>query len=381
MWSLIKNEIMKLKYKKKTFIIPLLLIAILVGVNVTSYNSDSIMSNVGTSFLDLGMKQTEQQIDGLKNKQVTTEKEKADNELQIKKLEQGLEEMKKQKNEIVNSTAEERKEKLVKDELATNQGKVKQLEPIKNLNNKEKLDLDKSKVVVNNNQYLIDNNQINKSMSGKIFFDNSVLVYSMVLILFLIILNADLMAEEYNPATIKFLGIQPISKHKILLSKMIVGFIFSSIVFIGSQLLGILITSLIYGGGFNGLQQAVYTTSSTIIPFSTYVGYYFLCELLVIFAYVNIVLMFSVICRSTFVAFMCSLLFGAVIDMAKLMSPALKDNPYLSITSYTGITNMLNGSFLEKQDIGLPIIILVISIWTIVSMVTTHIIFRKRNLV
>lgn len=216
----------------------------------------------------------------------------------------------------------------------------------------------------------------------------------------LILFNADIMSGEYNPGTLKFLLIQPVTRIKVLLAKYLATVLASIGLIVGVQLLFTLILGLIKGFGSSDLPMLVgerykevfeqgtktlwtIAGSGTFIPMSSYLLRALLLEVLFIFAMVAFILMVSVISKSTVMAF--TILIGTLLgtNIAYGLSSVYRTlSPYIFL-HHTDVNGIITGGIIEQTGVlsfTYSLSLVVLSLSTVAFLSISMVVFKKRDI-
>ncbi len=216
----------------------------------------------------------------------------------------------------------------------------------------------------------------------------------------LILFNADIVSGEYNPGTLKFLIIQPVTRTKVLLSKYLSAVLTSIGLITGVQLLFMGGIGLFKGFGSPDLPMLVgekykvvleegmkflnvIPGSGTFIPMSSYLLRALLLEVLFIFAMVAFIMMVSVISKSTVMAF--TILIGTLLGtniINSLSSAYRKLTPYIFL-HHTDVSGIIGGNIIQQTGVlnftySLSLTVLALS--TVIFLSIALIIFKKRDI-
>jgi ABC-2 type transport system permease protein len=247
--ALIKNEFIKLFTKKKTYII-ILLFVILLGIIVAvgeATERNYIKHNDPAYRIENNQRQIEYEKQYIESIKTDSNMSKEDIENQMTYSEEyikNLEEEIKSLQQLENNSKEDWKEAAkiqleeMKKSLSTIENedqKAYQTKEIEKLETHIKYDIP------------LDEEKFNK---GSNYLYMSIMFISTLFLAFgLVLFNSDNISGEYNPGTMKFLLIQPVTRIKVLLSKYIVMVISSLGLIAGIQLIFYVGVGLINGFG------------------------------------------------------------------------------------------------------------------------------------
>ena len=359
--GLFVNEVIKLFTKKKTYIIWglfIILCAILVVVNETAEKNYLRYSS------------PEAQIENL-----TAELKNQESYLASLKTDTSLSEEEKQLYEVQgNSYLESLKEQIAaaKASLTAAEGadwrdnlKEQIEEQKKTLNETEDSaskkyqarEIEKLQMHLDNNIPLDDSNY----NTGINYYVLSITMIAASFLGFgLIMFNGDNVSSEYNPGTLKFLLIQPVSRIKVLLSKFLVMVFSSALLIMITQFLFFIGVGLVKGfGGFNrpvlvGLKyEYIFSNGQKYLTEITDSGYYIplwqyllkalLLQFLFLIVMVTFILLISTISKSSVIAMtvlICTIL-GANI-VYSLSATYRKVSPFIFL-HYSNIDDIITG--------------------------------------
>ena len=216
----------------------------------------------------------------------------------------------------------------------------------------------------------------------------------------LILFSGDIMSGEYNPGTLKFLLIQPVTRIKVLISKYLVTVVASIALILGFQTLFFLGVGAVKGFGnvnlplyigqrFEAVLQNGVMNFTQINRTGSFIGQgeYLLrglfLEALFIAAMVAFITMVSVITKSTVISFtvLIATLLGSNI-LYTLSTTYRKLSAYIFL-HHTNIDGILSGNIImETQNLGftysLSVIVLLLSGLSFLGIAMT--VFKKRDI-
>lgn len=398
--GLIKNEFIKLFSKKKTYIILFLFIAlsgVFVAVNEVSENNylkyNSPKYRIST--MEENIKYQKEYIDSIQNDETLSKEDKAK---EIASAKESLSFM-----EL--TLAELKKSMINESEIDWKKDAQAQLDALneeyKTANEKNKAylqkDIDRLQIHIDHNIPL-DEANLNKGFNYLLL--NIVIVASGFLAFGLILFNADSVSTEYNPGTLKFLLIQPVTRVKVLLSKYIVMIISSLILIIITQLLFCLGVGVIKGfGSLNRPILAGYQyefvvefgrkvlkeipNSARYIPLSEFLLKAFLLEGTFIIVMVSFIFMISTISKSSVIAM--TITIGALLgtNIIYMLSTTYRSlSPYIFF-HFTNIEAIITGTIVQETralQFTINNVIIVSIISSIVFILVALGIFKKRDI-
>lgn len=398
--GLVKNEFIKLFSKKKTYIILFLFIAlsgIFVAVNEVSENNylkyNSPKYRIST--MEENIKYQREYLDSLSNDTSLSEDEKAK---EITSAKENLTYMEQELKGLKESIHTD-------EEIDWKKGAQAELESLKEQYNTAD---EKNKAYLQNDieriQTHIDNNipldEANLNKGFNYLLLNVVVVASGFLAFGLILFNADSVSNEYNPGTLKFLLIQPVTRVKVLLSKYIVMIISSLILILITQLLFCLGVGLFKGfGSLNRPILAGYQyefvvefgqkilkqipNSAHYIPLSEFLMKAFLLEGIFIIVMVSFIFMISTISKSSVIAM--TITIGALLgtNIIYMLSTTYRSfSPYIFL-HFTNIEAIITGTIVQETralQFTINNVIMVSIISSIVFLLISLGIFKKRDI-
>lgn len=399
--GLIKNEFIKLFAKKKTYIILVLFLGLSVIIAVMAKKQEddylrSIDPQFRVSRIEEEIGYAERSLEDIKTNTDIPDAEReeilADNEEYLANLKQDLEAAKAQ---LENPSASD--------------WRVSAEEELKNY--KEALANTKDKDSVNYfekeirrlEMHLEKDIPTTESMmnQGFNYLKSSLMVIMTGFLAFgLILFNADVMSGEYNPGTLKFLLIQPVTRVKVLLAKYLVAMITSVALILGVQLLFTAGVGILNGFGSPDLPvfmgeryQAVLQEGNRYIvglpgtgTFGTTTEYLLkslLLEALFIAAMGAFILLVSVVSKSTVISF--TVLIGTLLGtniIYTLSAGYRKVSAYLFLHQGNA-DGIITGTIMRETGnlsytFGLSVAVLTLS--TVAMVGASMMVFKKRDI-
>lgn len=398
--GLIKNEFIKLFSKKKTYIILFLFMAlsgVFVAVNQAQennylkYNSPEYR----ISSMEENIKYQREYIDNIAKDEKLTEEGKAK---EIADAKESLSYMEHALTELKESMTNEEEIDWKKDA----QAQLDSLkEDYKSADENGKTYIQKE---IDSIQTHIDQNipldEVNLNKGFNYLLLNITVVASGFLAFGLILFNADSVSTEYNPGTLKFLLIQPVTRVKVLLSKYIVMITSSLMLIIITQLLFCLGVGAIKG--FGSLNRPILVghqyefvvefgqkvlreipNSTRFIPLSEYLLKAFLLEFIFIIVMVSFIFMISTISKSSVIAM--TITIGALLgtNIIYMLSTTYRRlSPYIFF-HFTDIESIIKGTIVQGTkalQFTFNNVIIVSIITSIVFLLAALGIFKKRDI-
>ena len=399
--GLIKNEFIKLYSKKKTFIILILFMAlsgVLVAVNES--NENNYLQSKSPEYLIQNLEeQIGYQEDYLESVKIDSNYSKEAREVELKNAELSLEytneELKNAKLALENQDSYDWHEDVktqIKELKEMNDNSID--EGSKEYNSKEIIRLQTSL----DYNIPIDEEYLNKGINYLIL--NITLVASGFLAFGLILFNADSVSNEYNPGTLKFLLIQPVSRIKILLSKFIVMILSSLGLIMGTQGLFCVGVGLVKGFGSlnrpilagikyefimeNGLKVLNEVgNSGTYISLSSYLLKALSLEALYIIVMVSFIFMISTISKSSVISM--TIAIGALLasNIIYMLSTTYRSFSPFIFLHYSNIEGIITGRIvLETRSLYFtyPNVVIISLITSIVFLMISLLVFKKRDI-
>lgn len=248
--ALIKNEFIKLFTKKKTYII-ILLFVILLGIIVAvgeASEKNYIKHNNPAYRIENNQRQIEYEKQYIDRMKTDENMPKEDIDMQIKYSEEYIknleDEIKSLQQQLEYNSKEDWKEaaKIQLEEMK------KSLSDIENENQKafQSKEIERLETHI---KYDIPLDEENFNKGSNYLYMSIMFISTLFLAFGLVLFNSDNISGEYNPGTMKFLLIQPVTRIKVLLSKYIVMVISSLGLIAGIQLIFYVGVGLIKGFG------------------------------------------------------------------------------------------------------------------------------------
>lgn len=230
----------------------------------------------------------------------------------------------------------------------------------------------------------VDPNAPNAVTFTREFVRNAI---SLFIPLIIMVIAADIVSSEHSSGTIKLLLTRPVSRWKILLSKLITLIFFVSLIVFATGLLCYLISGIVFGyGGWDMPVFIGFKTVGTEVDYS-YVRavdqwLFILMEFGLVW-FVGLVvaimsMMFSVIIRSTAA--------GMGVMLAVLISGTILTNmvsswesaKYLFMVNLR-LTDYLTGAMPPIHGMTLEFSLIVLSVWSFISLVISFGVFTRRD--
>ncbi|MFL0253327.1 ABC transporter permease subunit [Clostridium neuense] len=361
MHKLIKNEFIKLHYRKK-FIITIIIFALICGLFSFAYSKIQSLSTPDAQINLLNKSKAELQ----REKNATSDNTKKQQlEQSISELDNEIDQLK-TKKQTSNS----------KDWKTTLKNNIDTLRDQKN--SATDISPDNAKENYNKQiifyQYFIDHNikpQTNGTFSAFNFLQALFKLLGPLFIPIIIaILSADIVSGEYTPPTMKMLLTRPASRGKILVSKFVTILVSSMIIITVIELISYLVMGIIYGFDnpmYPVLVGTKYTSSAIkltqdstgLIPVLgsshvtttwSFIIQMFLFQLLYILACCSLFILFSTILRSSSISMTLSILITIVVNILSSISYLAKASPFF-FTTYGSTSSILDSSIIESAGV------------------------------
>lgn len=403
LFTLIKNEWIKIFKRSKTWIVFILFILIM---------ALSVYSNFRSEYY------TDQNANR-RYESIVDELKYIDGEIAL--LEEDLDNISKEKKEYYEDCKTQR-ENLLNDkkieelrlEAKNNPNAFKETLDIKIKDIKNKIDNETDPIYkselqldLDELQYLKDNN-IDDSESWRVnpynTIDDIIRIFgSGLLLIGIAVFMSDIVSGECTPPTLKFLLIQSVSRGKILLSKFIaitttaIGLIVipEILVFLGigivrgfdagkfPEIIGTryqLVKDTLNPGEF---VKAIIPGSSYISTNSMYTLQMFLLQILFIIACCAFIFMISTLFKSSMVTMALSVITLFTFSIVGMFMPVMRKNAHMFFINYGYPGSILKGTIVYQYDninmtVGTVIIVTIVT--SIVSYLISHIIFTKRDI-
>ena len=397
MITLMKNEIIKLGYRRKTLVtlIAVIVLTIVIGYGLYKDN-ETIVRNQDPQYRIQEIQSNINRLTNRINSSKTSDDEKTMYESDIKSLEAEIQKLK--DNPVIVQTD-------WKETLNTNiQNIEKNLQSttisarMRQQNNKQ-LTIDK--YLLNNNIKPMEDYTFNGANYLQTLFKT---LGMMFLAVGVSIFLSDIVSGEYTPPTAKFLLIQPISRAKILLSKYLTSVLSAIILICGIELIAFLVVGLFSGFGNMNYPVLVGERFQYDLSYVNQSGGYdlisipgtahmismykfllegFLMQILYIIASTTFVFMISTVSKSSMIAMSVSIAAILAISAIQNVSTITKEITSFIFVIYGDVTAALSGGAATTLGLTYPttsFIILILIIWTIISYLIAHFVFVKRDI-
>lgn len=221
------------------------------------------------------------------------------------------------------------------------------------------------------------------SMEGfnfiQLFLNNPI---SILIVIFIIILSADVVSSEFDYNTYKLLFTQPVSKINILLSKVVATLIMVSII-----LFGIITISFLYLGftkGFGNINYPIQFYNNGVTEYIT-IGKFILFELLLFIILITFICILSIVISSfskntsnSIAVSIIVIVSGYMISSKGFFSNFAHLNPFI----YFDISNVIKGSLAtsyKNVNINFKYGLITLGLSMIILLVVNVLLFKKNN--
>lgn len=401
MSGLIKNEFIKLFSRKKTYIIILLFVALSAMFifikeseekNFLQYSNPEFQLQQGKESLAY----YEQNLIEIRNNTELTEAQKT---IRIEEMETSLAEQKSYVAQLEEAVANQKDF----DWRIDVRNQIRSMEDMRDMENQDTSSKAYFSTEISRLQAYLDhdidpretsmNNGFQYLLFNLAFLASGFLAFGVVLF------NADAVSGEYNPGTMKFLLIQPVTRIKVLLSKFIVMAVSSVALILGTQGLMTAIVGLwkgmgnpnipmAYGQRFEIImergQEALREIPNTLtyIPLSDYLFKAVLLQALFIVTILAFIFMVSTISKSSVISMTIGI--GTVLGSTILfaLSGTLKKMGHLFFINYSNVEGILSGSAIREfmnPSFTLQNAVIVLTASTIAFLLISLVVFKKRD--
>lgn len=403
---LIKNELIKLFNRKKTYIVLAAFILLTAAMCYGSFKMDENTKKYNTP--EFRVKNLQESLTYMKRDKENVPKDIKNDTKALedynKSIDANIEktenEIKNLNNVIASGSKEIDWRKQLNDEITSREEELKNSNIPERYKEQEKLDLSRKKYLLNNEIKPAD-----EDFNGFNFAKNLIQQLGTIfLAVGVIVFSTDIVSGECTPPTLKFLLIQPVSRGKVLLSKFISVVISAVTLILSVELLFMVIVGLWKGFGNshypmfvdtlyqfdlskvagNGTHPLIQVANSThIITISQYLVRVFLLQVLYIVACTSFAFLISSLFKSSMVSMGLSIV--AVIALTVLVRgiPGLSKIALFMFTSYGEITTLIDGSAAEafqNPSITLVFGVIILTTWSIVCYLISHFVFNKKDI-
>ncbi|MED5018365.1 ABC transporter permease [Paenibacillus chibensis] len=245
------------------------------------------------------------------------------------------------------------------------------------------------KIFVQQLQYYLDHD-VNPNEPNGVTFTREFMANSITLFIPLLIMAiaSDIVSGERTSGTIKMLLTRPVKRWKVLLSKLVTLFMFSSLIVVSAFIITYVVSGAVFG--YRGFDMPVFTgfqiTGSDVdlsavhaVPQWKYLlmqgGLIWFVSLTI----ASLAFMVSVLVRSTaasIVVMMAALIAGTILtNMASAWSSA----KYLFMVNLE-LTDYLSGTPAPIEGMNLSFSLAVLSVWAVAALIISFLVFTKRDI-
>ena len=206
---------------------------------------------------------------------------------------------------------------------------------------------------------------------------------SILVVIFIIILSADILSSEFDSNTYKLLFTQPISKVNILLSKVVATLIMVSITLFG--IITIYFLALGFTKGFGSINYPIEFYNNGVTEYIT-IGKFILFELvlfIMLIAFISILsIAISSFSKSTSTSIAVSIIVtvsGYMISSKGFFDKFAHLNPFI----YFDISNVLKGSLAtlyENMNVNFKYGVITLGLLTIILLIVNVLLFKKNKI-
>jgi ABC-2 type transport system permease protein len=397
MISLIKNEIIKLTFRRKSLVTLIAFILLIILVAFGLYKeSGSMVKNQDPKYR---VQEIQSNIDRLTNRinsSKISEDEKIMYQGNIKSLEAEIQKIK--DNPITVQPDWKETLKINIQSIEKNLQSKTISARMREQNNKQ---LQINKYLLNNSIKPMEDYTFNGvNYMQTLFSTLGNIVLAVVIAIFL----SDMVSGEYTPATAKFLLIRPTSRGKILFTKYVTSILSSIILICGLELIAFLIVGCFSGFGnmhypvlvgerfqydlsyvnqVGGHDLISIAGSAFMMPMWKYLIEAFLIQILFIIACTTFVFMISTVSKSSMISMSVGIATIIAISALQNVSTITKQITSVIFLIYGNVNGVLSGGSAMSLGLTYPtttFIILILIIWTIVSYLIAHFVFVKRDI-
>lgn len=399
MWNLIKNELEKMFYRKK-ILITFIILALMSGLVTYSYVRMN-KSNAINNSPEVRLKNAQENLSNMENqkesgKMSERDKRYIDSDIENVKLE--IENIKLQ----ISSKASGDWRKSVEKNIEQLKDQKQHIDPLNNGSAIENLNVN-----INKLQYNLDHNikpEEDYQSTGFGLLKALISATGFVFLAIIIgVLVSDNVSGEYTPPTMKVLLTRPVSRGKILFSKYVSAVISSILVVILVEFICFFIIGIVYGFGNimspmsvgtqyryikDMMQPGVINTvaipgSTYIIPMWEFALRIIGLQMLFVVAAASFAFLLSTILKSSMISMAVNIVIIMVLSIVSTM-PIIKKYAWLLFTSFGDVVGVVEKSmpdqFYGVKHFTVLNAVVVLTIWTVVCYVVSHITFRKKDM-
>ncbi|MGG7145118.1 ABC transporter permease subunit [Clostridium nigeriense] len=405
MITLIKNELIKIFKRPKTWIVFVLFLAF---IGITAYGTWSADKNMREWISpEYQIKQAEEQLVYIRNDIKRAEADGDENWISgSKEIEQNLlKQIDDNKKIIENGIEEDAWKKQLDDKIKNLEIIIKEYEDT-GINEWNKVYYAQDKQTLEDYKYLKSNNIApieNWEYTEYSFYNNLSQFFGLgLLIAGIAVFMSDIVSGECTPATLKFLLIQPVKRGKILLSKFIAAVITVLSLILIPQLAGMTIVNVTsnteasnypirieqqYEKKFNQNSQQIMMEqvpdTSTMVTNKEFalksIGY----QALFILTACSVVFMISTLFKSSMISMAVSVILTIFLTIGGQAITTISSYSHLLFTTYADSVSLLNSNLAlgyQNPNLTTSTAIACMLITTIVSYIIAHFNFNKKDI-
>ncbi|MFL0197766.1 ABC transporter permease [Clostridium sp. WILCCON 0269] len=397
MITLIKNEIIKLIFRRKTLVTLIAFIVLIILIAFGLYKENELMArNQDPKYR---IQEIQSNIDRLGNRinsNRTSEDEKLMYENNIKSLQAEIQKIKDNPAPVQTDWKE-----TLKTDIQNIQKNLQSTTISARMKEQNRKQLTIAQYLLRNNIKPMEDYEFNGANYLQTLFKTLGMIFLAVGVA---IFLSDMVSGEYTPPTAKFLLIQPISRAKILFSKYITSILSAVVLICGIELIAFALIGIFTGFGnmnypvlvgerfqydlsyvnqFGGHDLISIAGTAHMVPMFKYLIEAFLLQILFIIACTTFVFMISTVSKSSMIAMSVSI--AAIIAVSALQNVATitKEITSFIFIIYGDVNAVLSGGAAMTLGLTYPttaFIILILIIWTIASYLIAHFVFVKRDI-
>lgn len=212
-------------------------------------------------------------------------------------------------------------------------------------------------------------------------------VLPLFLIIMLFLFNGDIVSKDVDMGTYKLLLIQPISRVKVLYSKIISGIMGSIIGLFGILILFFICLGFIKGIGSPNYPMSfynIYNNSITNIPIAKFCIYLSIVLIFIIIFYVSLATLISTLSNNSVASIGVSITMGISIFILNTQFKIAQKFAHLNPFTYNNIPNILNGTFIkdfQNVNINFRSCIICFTFFTMLNIIISTLIFKKKDVI
>lgn len=397
MITLIKNEIIKLTFRRKTLVTIIAFVALTILIGYGLYRDNNIMvRNQDPQYKVQEIQSTINKLTNRINSSRTSDDEKVMYGTNIKSLQAEIQKIKNNP-----APAQTDWKETLKSDIQNIQKDLQSTTISARMKEEDNKQLTMDQYLLNNNIKPMQDYEFNGANYLQTLFKTLGVIF---LAVGLAIFISDMVSGEYTPPTAKFLLIQPISRAKILFSKYITSVLSSIILICGIEFIAFLIIGVFSGFGnmsypvlvgqkfqydmsyvnqYGGHDLMAIAGTAHMIPMWKYLIEAFLMQILFIIACTTFSFMISTVSKSSMISMSVSIAAIIAISALQNVSTITKQIASFVFIIYGDANAVLTGGSAMSLGITYPttgFIILILLIWTVASYIIAHFVFVKRDI-